>query len=315
MIIKIPKSVQKNGQNLASEETGYPELDKVIEITGYSYDPDQDIFYSDIDAWQRYVGYCRLYDETAAPLGMIVDCEPVYFDYQGKKWLIEFWKGQYDLVTGCEIGVFTGAFDVNIPDLFKGTFYNSVEDAELLPMSFVLKKNGKPLFSREDKHWWLTGFRLGEFSEPAELSMDIQLTLSNEDMRDAFISGLKKTGYAETEFTVNDNKVSLTFDVPKSPQPVTRTPETDWIIQRKNELLCNKFREITRGKVDIRDQIKAIEEQAPEMLDKITKLGKTKRLFGIMAVVITMGTIILAVFASNKNTLNESSPPAEFESK
>jgi len=45
-----------------------------------------------------------LYDEAAAPLGMIVDCEPIHFEYKGKRWLIQFWKGQYDLPTGAEVG-------------------------------------------------------------------------------------------------------------------------------------------------------------------------------------------------------------------
>jgi len=102
-----------------------------------------------------------LYDEAAAPLGMIVDCEPIHFEYKGKRWLIQFWKGVYA----------TDKPDINIPGLFKGTFYNSIKDDEFLWMSFTLKKNGKVLFERGDRHWWLTGFKLGEFSQPWELTM------------------------------------------------------------------------------------------------------------------------------------------------
>mgnify|MGYP000621142798 CR=1 FL=1 len=29
-----------------------------------------------------------------------------YFDYQGKTWLLEFWKGQYGINTGAEIGIY-----------------------------------------------------------------------------------------------------------------------------------------------------------------------------------------------------------------
>jgi len=64
--------------SVVPEGTGNDELDKAIEIAGYSYDPKQDIFYSTMDPWQRDIGYCRLYDELAAPLGMIIDCEPIY---------------------------------------------------------------------------------------------------------------------------------------------------------------------------------------------------------------------------------------------
>ena len=46
-------------------------------------------------------------------MGMIIDCEPVRFYYGGKKWLIELWKGQYGMTTGCEIGVYTApVYDV-----------------------------------------------------------------------------------------------------------------------------------------------------------------------------------------------------------
>lgn len=60
------------------------ELYKAIETAGYLYNPKQDIFYSRKNAWQRNMGYCRLYDEAEAPSGMIVDCEPIYFEYDEK---------------------------------------------------------------------------------------------------------------------------------------------------------------------------------------------------------------------------------------
>ena len=282
--------------------TGNDELDKAIELSGYSYDPKQDIFYSKMNPWQRNVGYCRLYDEAAAPLGMIIDCEPIYFEYREKKWMIGLWKGQYDLVTGCEIGVYTEAHDLNIPSVFSGTFYDSVSNTDLLQMSFVLKKNGNTLFTREGKHWWLTGFKLGEFSEPSELTMDIKITLDNVIMRDAFVFGLGNAGYSDDELTINDNTVSFIFDTPKTPQPITRTPETDWLIQRKNELLCNEYQDITGTSGNIQDKIKAIEEQAPEMYKKIMKIGKTKQLYEILTVIIMIGTFLLSCLTASKDS-------------
>ena len=81
-------------------------LNELIGPFGYSYVSSQDLFTSRIDAWQRGFGYCALYDKAALRFNMIFDCLPVYFDYQGKTWLIEFWKGQYGINTGCEIGVY-----------------------------------------------------------------------------------------------------------------------------------------------------------------------------------------------------------------
>ena len=256
-------------------------LDKVIATAGYSYDPKQEIFYSNMNAWQRKLGYCRLYDESAASLGMIIDCEPIYFTYGGKRWLIEFWKGQYDLTTGCEIGVYTtGGFDLNIPSVFKGPFYHAATNEELLQMSLSLKRNGKTLLTRTEKHWWLTGFRLGEFSEPSELTMDIEIILKDAAMRDAFVKGLKNAGYSDDEITVNGNTVGLRFDKPRTEQPTTRTTETDRIIQWKNKLLCDKYRDITDPYDNLLDKINAILEQAPDLINETINMGKPKHLFG-----------------------------------
>ncbi|TCQ01960.1 uncharacterized protein DUF4474 [Serpentinicella alkaliphila] len=60
---------------------------EIMESTGYSYEIDQDIFYSNLYAWQRNMGYCRLYDKAAAPLSMTIDCEPIYFKYAIKSGL------------------------------------------------------------------------------------------------------------------------------------------------------------------------------------------------------------------------------------
>lgn len=108
-------------------------------------------------------------------------------------------------------------------------------------MSYTLKKNGNPLFTREGKHWWLTGFKLGEFSNPSELTMDITITLHNVIMRDAFVTGLWNAGYPLDEFTRNGTTVSFTFAKPYTPPPLTRIPKTDQLIQRKNELLCVNY--------------------------------------------------------------------------
>ena len=35
-------------------------------------------------------------------VGMVFETLPVYFDYAGKTWLIQIWKGQYGICTGCE---------------------------------------------------------------------------------------------------------------------------------------------------------------------------------------------------------------------
>lgn len=177
----------------------YHSLNQVLEEAGYFYDTSQDIFYSNLNAWQRDMGYCRLYDEAAALLSMIIDCEPIYFNYNNKHWLIEFWKGQYGMTTGCEIGVYSTDGPVLNTGIYNNTFYDCASDEELLDMSFTLRKNGKTLLERRGRHWWLTGFKLGEFSEPWELVAYINITLKDKEMRNEFIKGLIKAGYSKRD--------------------------------------------------------------------------------------------------------------------
>lgn len=281
--------------------TGNDELDNILAVAGYSYDQAQDVFYSTLDPWQRNLGYCRLYDEAGAPLSMIMDCEPIYFEYQGEKWLIEFWKGQYGMVTGGEIGVYTGGIDLNLLGFWQDTLYKCASNEDLLQMSYTLKKNGKTLFTREDRHWWLTGFILGEFSEPKELIMDLEITLKDANMLEAFLDGLRKAGYSNNEITVSGNTISLTFDTPHTKQPFTRIPSTDWLIQRKNELLCNMYHEITEPYDRFDDKVKAIEGDAPYLYDQIIKIGKAKHSFEIYEAII-MITFVIGLFISSRMT-------------
>jgi hypothetical protein len=256
------------------------ELDEAIEYAGFTYDSEQDIFYSNMNPWQRKFGYCRLYDEAAALWGMIVDCEPIYFEYDGKKWLIEIWKGQYDLTTGCEIGVYTTEGPtLDIPGVFNGTFYNSGSNSDLLHMSCCLQKNNKTLFIREDEHWWLTGFKLGEFSNPSELTMKVTISLKDETMCNLVVKGLKKAGYSDNEIVKAGKQVSFSFTKPKTSQPFTRMKVTDWIIQKKNKHLCKKYQEITGTYNNMQDKLMAIQQKAPKMYSKIINIGKSKKLY------------------------------------
>lgn len=260
--------------------TDYDSVEEIIEASGYEYDYRQDIYYSTINPWQRNFGYCRLYDESAAPLSMIIDCEPIYFEYDNKKWLIEFWKGQYGLALGCEIGVYVSEVqDLNIPGVFNGTFYKCADDLNLLKIYFSLQKNGETLFERKDKHWWLTGFKLGDFSNPSELSMDIEITLKDKTMCDEFVKGLKNAGYLDNEIKINVKTVKIIYDKPRSVQPFTRTKFTDYIIQYKNRKLCEMYKYITKDCEDMECKIEKVKIQAPNIYKSIINIGKNKRLF------------------------------------
>ncbi|HML36600.1 MAG TPA: DUF4474 domain-containing protein [Bacillota bacterium] len=263
-------------------EAGEKEFEELLSDAGYEYEASQGILVAKMNPWQKKCGYCRLYDEACAPIGMIVDSEPVSFEYEGKRWLIEFWKGQYYLNTGCEIGVYnTKKADIAIPDFFTGTFYHSARKADMLEMAFTLYRNGKELFSREEKHWWLTGFKPGEFSEPSELSMRVRITFKGQEMCGSFLKAMKKLGYKEDELITNGVTAEFTFDKPHGEQPLSRTEEAEWFAQRYNEHCCNLYREVTAGCDTFSEKLKAVLEKEPFLYHAVIQAGKAREIFDV----------------------------------
>lgn len=276
---KVPKSMLPDSRR-ATGKISFDALEEIIDTVGYAYNPQKDIFFSTMEAWQRKMGYCRLYDEGAAPLSMIIDSEPIYFSYGGKRWLIEFWKGQYGMTTGCEVGVYTTNWpNLNIPGVFNGTFYNSVSNRDLLYMACYLKKNEEVIISRKAKHWWLTGFKLGEFSEPSDLILDIYINFKNKKMRNVFLEALMKAGYTSEEFEIQKTTVAIRFDKPHTKQPHTRTALTDSIAQKRNKMFCDSYTTITGTYSNLKDKLTAVKEQSPELYTEAFKIGKTMPLF------------------------------------
>lgn len=256
------------------------ELNQELKPFGFSYEPYQDIFYSLMYPWQRELGYCKLYDEASAALSMIIDCEPVTFEYNNRKWLIEFWKGQYGMNTGGEVGIYysTGS-TINIPGIFNGIFYRCVEDEDCINMSFALRKKGNLLLTRSGYHWWLTGFKLGEFSKPSELSMDVMLDLYDRRMAYTFVNALVNIGYKEDEYSIQGKRVIIHYDKPHSPQPVTRTAFTDFIMQRNNEAFCNAYNSLTSDYSDTLDKLEVVRKESPGMYNQILNPGKPKAVY------------------------------------
>ncbi len=280
-VFRVVKENIKKPDGQGIREAELDTLYELIEDAGYAYDSEQDIFYSRKNAWQREMGYTRLYDEAAATLGMIIDCEPIYFQYDHRIWLIEFWKGQYGMTTGCEIGVYNSEEpDVYIPSLFHNTaVFKCVEDSERLFMICYLEKDGEQLFVRLGYHWWLTAFKLGEFSWPRDLTMHSVIYFQEKLMQEAFIKGLKNAGYGDNDFQCKENLIRLTFRKGKTPQPLTRTKLTDKLVQRHNKMFCDRYLEITKDCVTLDEKLMAIKEKEPALFALIIHMGKAKNLF------------------------------------
>jgi hypothetical protein len=215
-------------------------LAQAVYAAGFAYDPDQDIIYSRMDALQRNFGYAFGYDAAALAMNAVIDCEPIFFDHDGMHWMIELWKGQYGLETGCEIGVYTRPIGSTgagyaLLDATVGRrpgdgvpahnlFYDCASDADRLELSLTLRRDGTVLFTRgPEPHWWLTGFKWGVLSDPAQLAVDVSITLKDDAMRDAFLAGIAGRPYPNLQ--VAGRTVSFTFAEPFArPQPPRPAP-------------------------------------------------------------------------------------------
>lgn len=207
---------------------------------GFAYNSEKDIFYSTKNAWQKNFGYTHMYDVLAPIFNMIIDTEPVKFYYNNKNWLITFWKGQYGIVTGAEVGIYS----TNEQKVNKKTVYLPVDNNEMLCIYLVLYKNGKVITKIISKHWWLAIFKLGMFSNPKELSVDINIIFPNQEMLQAFLKSFKKLGYTSKDFTIIGNAFCFKYIKPRTRKVWTRTWLTDKIRQsfnRKNVKLYNEY--------------------------------------------------------------------------
>ncbi len=138
---------------------------KGFSALGFSYDSQKNIFFTVKNAWQKNFGYSHFYDVMAPIFHMIIDTEPIIFNYNNKNWLITFWKGQYGMVTGAEIGIYATKQE----KVTKNTVFLPIDDQDMLDIDMILYKNSEIITKVSAKHWWLAVFKLGMFSKPKEL--------------------------------------------------------------------------------------------------------------------------------------------------
>lgn len=252
------------------------DINHALEAYGFAYNLKQDIFYSLEDAWQRNFGYGKIYDEGAPFMNMIIDCEPIYFQYDDRRWMIELWKGQYGITTGAEVGIYVENHP-NPQEKPEDVFYECVSEEEQLPIRMALYKNGKALFQREQNHWWLTGFRLGEFSYPGELMLEVSITFEYHDMLEAFLEGCYRAGYQPEDMHVWCNRVSFSFYRPKRQQMFRCGKLFRKWIQWQNRFNCRIYQRVTRKFSRTIDKLDYLMLAYPQIFGLMIQTGRFVR--------------------------------------
>lgn len=243
---------------------------------GFRFLSREDIMTTQHHAWQRDFGYHTLYDFSAPCFHMIFDCEPVYFDYDNRTWRFEFWKGQYGITLGGEIGLYY-ADCVLAPEQYDTTLFQSVLDTELLPIAMEINYKGKCLFQVKQRHWWLTGFRIGQYCEPEDLTMKASITFPCEEMRDSFVESMLRLGYHSFEVNVRLLTVSFCFSSPHTSQPRKRRRFMSKMAQFWNRTYVKLYLCVTRPFLRTEDRILYLYYYLPALLRRMLRFKRNRR--------------------------------------
>lgn len=243
-------------------------LNELTSPFGFVYEPGQDVFVSRVDAWQRKEGYEALFDNLASKFNMIIDSFPVYFDYRNRTWLIEFWKGQYGINTGAEVGVYHANRPIPKRQR-KKVHYNAVSDEEMPLIGMCLKRKEKHLFSLKGYHWWLAAFRMGMFSQPKDLTLYASLTFSCCEAAQAFAGGLKEAGLAGHS-RIRGRRVTVAMDWTDHYRGMQKLHRA--VVQGFNHFYCGLYRAVTAPFKETADRMLFLYEQLPWCFRRMLRL-------------------------------------------
>ena len=206
-------SNNSGNSNYADTQSGLNVKDLIdengVQVLGYRYSNEGNGYYytDDKDCWQKNAGYNEVYDQMAPLTAMFIDQVRVRFNYGGKDWMIQLWKGQYGwLLVGAEIGLYTAEEGENTGAVTDINHYNCADQEDWLYMSmdcyWAEGNDGhyEKVFSRPyAKYWWPTGFVKGQLTKytwpRTELKMKGRITFKDAAMADAFVAELKASGF------------------------------------------------------------------------------------------------------------------------
>lgn len=177
-------------------------------LMGYYLDFNQNFVYTGINVWQRSLGFNIFYDIFCylTPFFFHYTTQRVKFNYDGKDYMFQMWKGRYAIANGGELGIYTR------PEEKNGTFYDCAADEDMLVMSIEVYHGEDLIFEYGPVlHWWVTGFAISDTAYlPQSLTLVSTITLKDEEMLKAVTEALdQKAGIIDYE--VNGLDVTLTW--------------------------------------------------------------------------------------------------------
>ncbi len=177
--------------------------------SGYNFNFYEATVYTTVDCWMRNFGFCLFYDIAAnlMPISFNYITRRFKFDYQGREWMIQIWKGNYFITNGGEVGIYTrdeGSF---------GTFYNCASEDEELYMSLQVYQGDNLIVNQKmQRHWWMCGFNIsGRKYLPEAFTLKTTIEMRDREMLNAFVQAIERNVMNDVSYTVNGLDVSLVW--------------------------------------------------------------------------------------------------------
>ncbi|MCL2105909.1 MAG: DUF4474 domain-containing protein [Oscillospiraceae bacterium] len=173
---------------------------------GFIFDPYQFTIINQKPVFQWGLGFNEVYDVFPWVVNVWADTIRCKFNYEGRDWLIQLWKGGYGLflATGGEIGIYTKS------ERFIIEHYNApVSQNDWLNLEYTIYNKGEKLFTRpspyltgdEGPYWWAPGYKVLSIctdflSSPRKnVIMDATIEFKDKKMAQLFIDQLKEKGF------------------------------------------------------------------------------------------------------------------------
>lgn len=184
----------------------YGKKNKGLLGSGFDLDYGETAFYYAPIVFQRNYGYCELYDDLSFLIFDDLITARMKFNYEGRDWMIQIWKGRYLTTIGGEMGIY------NKPESRGIEFYDCGRDEDAMPMSMSILRGEEVYLEMDLKTWWWqTGFVFRELCAPEELTMKSKIVFPNETMSNLFTGAIDKMPSAGIIYTVTGNAVSFVW--------------------------------------------------------------------------------------------------------
>lgn len=174
---------------------------------GFNFSLSEMVLYATVNCWMREVGFCLLYDVVAQMMPVVYkyDTRRIDFEYNDLQWRIQFWKGNYFVANGGEVGLY-----YRTPQKY-GSFYKCADDEKMLPMALKISCGEKVLLNKTlQDHWWINGFNMsGKMYPPEALTLEYRVIMPDEEMRDAFCEALDNCRQKDLSYTVDGLEVMV----------------------------------------------------------------------------------------------------------